>query len=546
MQREIESYVNHMKLVGLDPSWRSDPTIPFYNDFYVLGLDEGLSDDQIVSEAQQVYKKQADKVDRIGRAQGDVRFDAALRATIVQAGQRFANRKAVKDYRVELNRLRARPLKEVAKALCDEGRWTEAQGREILEAIAPRLGVQPDAMAAMVGDAVKSAGLWQTPGTASPPSLATPSPATATDNLLFDTLAVAGVSIPFWLVLPILTLVVAWLDVAAGLACGVLLLACAGGLAWREHLAGHSRPTRNLAWGGAALIVALLPSVGSVVAELGGGMLSGLSSQVVADVEVAPASVAAAVPFGDHVVTPGQLLLASEHDVSSQALLAVADGDATTQLEGLGKGSELTFQFAQNHTIDGVAVLLGRADGRREVMLSVWPSAAQPSPPIRLDSRSWWQFSPLPPVDASAMSLRVEGGGATGVAVKEVWFTQRQHDIPEPAESWQRVWETNWGNMVFEVVGSWVKASSQSESAATRLEFFLRSRGRDELEGVWLRHPQLAPPNDAGKILLTLASDFREFSGYWEAGFRRDLDSLRDDQFKAAAAAVWGMVPGGR
>jgi hypothetical protein len=251
MPNQIRDY---FQLLGVGSS-TGDPTIPFDNEFHLLGLDESESDQQIALKAKAVANTRADVVDKRGQAQNK-RLDVLLRDKINQAGLHFDGQPAkVAEHREELHRMRERRLKDFAKDLCDSGKWTSKEGADMLETVASTIGVVPARLQKAVSDAVQSAGQWKIDGPPPPPPLPPP----AIPPIAGNVVAVGRWTISlWWLILPIglaLALINAW----AGLAFGISFLILAWGKANAERRLGGAATTRHLQWGAINAAVASLP-----------------------------------------------------------------------------------------------------------------------------------------------------------------------------------------------------------------------------------------------------------------------------------------------
>jgi hypothetical protein len=251
---------DYFHLLGVG-STTPDPTIPFDNEFHLLGLDESDTDQQIAQKAKAAAASRSHEVDRRGQAYQNKRLDILLRDKINQAGMRFDGQaNHVQEHREELHRLRERRLKDLAKDLCDSGKWTAAQAKDMIETLASTIGVAPDQLQKAVSDAVQSAGQWMTGTTPSAPP-----PPPVVPVVASDVFVVGRLRVPVWrLLLPIglaLGLINAW----AGLAFGLSFLVLAWGKANAERKPGGSVTTRHLRWGGINAAVASLPLVALLV-----------------------------------------------------------------------------------------------------------------------------------------------------------------------------------------------------------------------------------------------------------------------------------------
>jgi hypothetical protein len=243
---------DYFYLLGVG-SYSPDPTVPWDNEFHLLGIDENDSDQQIAQKARAVATTRSHEVDRRGQANANRRLDILVRDKINQAGTRFDGQPAkVAEHREELYRLRERRLKDFAKELCDPGIWTEEQGTDMLETLAAMIGIAPDRAQKAVSEAVRSAGQWASP---SPPIVIPPPPPVVAS----DVVAVGRRTIPLWVMLPPIGLGLGLINAWAGLAFGLAFLVLAVGKSNAERLLGGAAPTRNLRWGVINAAVASLP-----------------------------------------------------------------------------------------------------------------------------------------------------------------------------------------------------------------------------------------------------------------------------------------------
>jgi len=243
---------DYLHLLGVGSS-TADPSIPFENEFYLLGLDESDSDLQIALKAKEAAATRSHDVDRKGQANQNKRLDVLVRDKINQAGARFDGQpENVKSHRDELNRLRDRRLKDFSKDLCDSGKWTAEQGADMLETMASRIGITPDRVQKAVADATQIC-QWS-----SSPSGGTPPPKYSSS----DSVTFGGKEVPlWWLILPI-GLALGLIDGWAGLAFGIAFLFLAWGKAnaeKRRNPAAPSRQMMNFQWGLVNAGVASLP-----------------------------------------------------------------------------------------------------------------------------------------------------------------------------------------------------------------------------------------------------------------------------------------------
>lgn len=249
MQTDIRDYFLRL-FVGESSA---DPTIPFDNEFHLLGLDENESDLQIAQQAKARADKRSYEVDQRGKALMGKSLDILLRTKIMQAGLRFDGQPAkVAEHREVLHRLRERRLKDFAKDFCDSGKWTAKEGTGMLETIASTISVAPDRLQNAVSDAVQSAGQWTTGTIPSAPTSLPP-------VVAGDVFVVGSLTIPLWaLILPIglaLGLINAW----AGLVFGIAFLVLAWVKANAEHKLVGDTPSRSLRWGVINAVVTSLP-----------------------------------------------------------------------------------------------------------------------------------------------------------------------------------------------------------------------------------------------------------------------------------------------
>lgn len=253
MQISIQDYFN---LLGVAKP-TADPTVPFENEFHLLGLDESESDQEIAAQARAAATPRSDNIERRGMAHAGKRLDILLRDKINQAGARFdGNEAEVRKHRDELQRQRDRRLKDFAKALCDSGKWTRQQGSDALESLAATIGITPEYLRGAVEEALRSAGQWA----ASPSAPAPPLPAPRAPQLLDDSLAVGSLRIPLGGLIAGVGLAVALLHGWAGLVFGLAFLAIAWGRYHTERQVSSLAPAaRHLKWGAVTAGVASVP-----------------------------------------------------------------------------------------------------------------------------------------------------------------------------------------------------------------------------------------------------------------------------------------------
>jgi len=235
---------DYFYLLGVGSS-SPDPTVPWDNEFHLLGLDESESDHQIAQKAKAAAVTRSHDVNRRGQANANRRLDILVRDKITQAGVRFDGQAVkVAEHREELHRLRERRLKDFAKELCDSGKWTEKQGTDMLETLAATIGIPADRVQKAVSEAVRSAGQWSSAGQPIITSPSAPQPANAG-----DVVALGRRTIPLWLLLPPIGLGLGLISAWAGLAFGLAFLVLAAGKANAERRLRGAAPTRNFRWG---------------------------------------------------------------------------------------------------------------------------------------------------------------------------------------------------------------------------------------------------------------------------------------------------------
>ncbi|MCX6627285.1 MAG: hypothetical protein NTW28_06615 [Candidatus Solibacter sp.] len=258
MQNSIRDYF-HLMRVGTSIA---DPTVPFDNDFHLLGLDETESDQQIAQKAKALAAIRSNEVEKRGMANAGKRLDILLRDKINQAGARFdGSPDKVREHRNELQRDRDRRLIEFAKDLCDSGKWTAQQGTDMLEILAYRIGITPDRVARAVSDAMQTTGQWSAvPGGSrlAPP----PPPPTPPLRVSNESVSVGSLKVPLWGLIPAIGLALGVINGWAGLAFGLAFLLLALGRANAERNLNPRAPTGNhLKWGLINAGVASVPLV---------------------------------------------------------------------------------------------------------------------------------------------------------------------------------------------------------------------------------------------------------------------------------------------
>jgi hypothetical protein len=555
-ERQIQKRLRFFGQMGIDAS-SLDPTVPEYNDFQLLGLDESLSDAEIAQKAAAAATARLNTVQMHRTV--DLNTSGPLQADIQDAGLRFDNKpQEVERHRDELNRKRTDRLKEIAKPLCDAGICTEAQAKDILRRSAERMGFHPEAaLDAAIDEAVKI-GLWSaTPGPPPPPPPPPPggqtvpgpsSRAKTADNFLFESLRVARFRIPFWTALPVMGIVLGVINGWAGLAFGVLLVFAAGAVALWERGAGGRHPRRNLLWGGAGGLCASLPlAVFSFLPHEG--------TLAPAERQVDKHTIAAPVPFGVSVVPrraplwerfliPAVVRVARGGNPGNPLdLLRTVDGYTTTTfpLAVSGESNWIEYDFGGRKTIVGLALAstpqpdngLG-ALRQVEVLLD-----SKKSETFELEGREWWQVIPLETCQSRTVRLTVrsvhEGANRTKASLNDVWFYA--HSGLEPDAGWTGQWKTTWGDMELGIKGNWVTGRYEANRKTGQLT--LLPSGTKRLSGFWRTGPTFAPPQDAGRIQFTLDDRGNAFSGNYEVGFERDLTAPLNE-IEAAAYQLQG------
>lgn len=256
MSDEVRDYFNLLGVGSLTP----DPTIPFDNEFHLLGLDESESDIQIAQKARAAALTRADFVNKRGMVMQGKHLDIRLRDKINQAGLRFNGQPAkVADHREELHRLRERRLKDFAKDQCDSGKWTAKQGTDMLTTFASSIGVSPDRLQKAVAAALQSAGQWlsETPSTPPLPTASQLLPKTV--PVVVDSVAIGSKLIPLWAMIPVIGLGLGLINAWAGLAFGLSFLVVALGKAKAERKLKARATMQHLRWGTINAAVASLP-----------------------------------------------------------------------------------------------------------------------------------------------------------------------------------------------------------------------------------------------------------------------------------------------
>lgn len=263
MTYPIRDYFQLMSVGSATP----DPSIPFDNDFHLLGLDESESDHEIAQKAKAAAADRATAVDRRGQAHANKRLDISLRAQISQAGARFdGSPSKVAEYRGELHRLRERRLKDFAKSLCDSGKWTEKEGGDILEVLASTIGTAPDKIQTAVSSAVQT-GKWASSSsrTSSPTSSSTSAPSFPPTSAVpiqpGHSVAVGNLTFPLWFLVVVVGLAIGLIDGWAGLVYGLSFLFLAIGKANAERRLGAKVMTAHIRWGAINAAIASLPLV---------------------------------------------------------------------------------------------------------------------------------------------------------------------------------------------------------------------------------------------------------------------------------------------
>jgi hypothetical protein len=240
----------------------ADPTVPFDNDFYLLGLDESESDHLIAQKAKAAADIRSNEVEKRGMANANKRLDILLRDKINQAGARFDGDPAkVREHRDELQRDRDRRLIDFAKDLCDSGKWTAQQGADMLETLANRIGITPDRVARAVSEAMQVAGQWAVPGmgTVTPPPPPPPPPPLI---ISAESVSVGSLEIPLWGLIPVVGLALGVINGWAGLAFGLAFLVLAWGRANAvRNLTPRAHTGNHLKWGLINACVASAPLV---------------------------------------------------------------------------------------------------------------------------------------------------------------------------------------------------------------------------------------------------------------------------------------------
>lgn len=550
-QRDLDKYIQYQNLLSIQSS-SMDPTVPYYNDFHLLGLDESSPDGEIAQQALAEANTRGVKVDLIGQAQ-EPSLSILLRNTINQAGMRFnGNAQAVRDHRAELNKRRTTRLKEVAKSLCDQGKWTEKEAKEILDPIAMSMGVQQASLDEAVEAAVLT-GLWAPPGTVSSPPPPSPSPspppgARPASNFLFERLSVGKLDIPLWIVLPVVGIVLGVVNGWTGVAYGLLFLICAGGLVIWERRAGGARPERNLVWGSVSLGAACLPLMVLWLRAGVAGWRDGASvkAPIVRHVGLIPGT----APLWSETFLIPAMVRTSQDKRGGQAPEPgrVADGDISTVLVPSAGGDSpwVELDFGSPTKIEGLAIFSFPKDTEcapvRQALLSFHAGGREE---ITLDKIDWWQVVPIKKHEAKKVRLTVQalhsGAGETRPCINEVWLIAGAGSEPDVA--WAGQWKMeNWGDMTLGLQGSWVTGSYDAGRKGGNGRLTLLATGRNQLDGFWCRGPSCAPPNNAGRIRLVLADD-KTISGQYREGFEQSLDAFKDEFEKEAYRITGARKP---
>lgn len=248
----------------------ADPTIPFDNEFHLLGLDETESDLQIAEKAKATADKRSYEVDQRGKALMGKGLDIMLRTKITQAGMRFNGQPTnVAKHREQLHRLRERRLKDFAKALCDSGKWTAKQGTDMLETVASTIGVAPDRLRKAVSGAVLSAGQWLPDSGDTPAHSGSTPPLPGPTQVVVDSFAIGSKTIPLWAVIPPIGLALGLVNAWAGLTFGLSFLVLALGKAQAERNLKVPATTRHLQWGALNAAITSLPLLALLILQPG-------------------------------------------------------------------------------------------------------------------------------------------------------------------------------------------------------------------------------------------------------------------------------------
>jgi hypothetical protein len=80
-------------------------------------------------------------------------------------------------------------------------------------------------------------------------------------------------------------------------------------------------------------------------------------------------------------------------------------------------------------------------------------------------------------------------------------------------------WDTNWGDMTCSVDGQMVKCNYTHDIG--KIEARLNPDGIT-MEGTWAESPSYQPPEDGGRVTLTLSADGNSLTGYWWYGQNTD------------------------
>ncbi len=493
---EVEFY----KKFGPDLTTNTDPTVPYDNYFFLLGIPETREDQEVIVEAPQACRDRHQKAQQYAHRWGELVSEmqsslAKGKHALTDANRLIAHRKKLWDDRFSklqeegekyvgagLPRGMAEPL--LQKEAGELGFPTPLEIQDAVYRVLDDLWPPADESSVTVGPSVTVGDKWR--------ALRVPLIATIA---VFLVLILIGRDHP---------------NIAAAL--GLILAALAGWLIYSE------RRWRHTFWGAACLIGAL---TAQMIGNRGGTPCSAewIALDDIALPSDVPVRMAVATPAGVRVCGNSM----PERNSASAPERAV-DGERSSAWAAHGDGERtwLELTFGSSVPIDGIAVSNGppgclAAEGGR---LGKARLELDDGPPIEIEFKdsSGWQIERFEPrvtstIRVKKISAHFDDRSRTA-CIGEVWFYGSDRDPPDV--DWAGSWVSDLGLLTLTQEAHWVTGSFGGNGKIVG-----RALG-ETLLGIWSNGPSHEPPSYAGEIRFEISNDGSSFTGRWRNGYGSD------------------------